>query len=325
VHRMSTNSILVFLFLASTVWSQGHTPAPGASRQNCNEHWVGTWSAAMHEPDLGVPGLSNVGFNNQTLRQIIHTSVGGNRVRVRLSTFGASALVIGAAHVARSDAGGAIESGSDRRLTFGGKPSVTIPPGAPILSDPVELESPALGDLAVSIYVPGSTGPATWHFEARQTSYISTPGNFTASAFMPIDSTPLAWFWLAGVEVMASSEAGAVVTFGDSTTDGTQSTAETNRRWPDQLARRLIAQPGNRKMGVLNEGMAGNRLLHDSLGPNALARFDRHVLSQTGVTHVIVLIGANDIVNPADEVTAEQIIQGHQQLIERAHAKGLKR
>jgi lysophospholipase L1-like esterase len=262
------------------------------------------------------------------LRQIVHTTVGGDRVRVRLSTFGASALVIGTAHIALRSAGAAIVPGSDRTLTFGGQPSTTIPPGALVLSDPVNLEVPALGDLAVSIFVPGITGPATWHFEALQTSYISPPGDFTASAVMPVDSTTQGWFWLAGVEVMASKQTGAIVTFGDSITDGTRSTPDMNNRWPDRLARRLMDQPGNHKMGVLNEGIAGNRVLHDIIGPNALARFDRDVLSQTGVAHVIVLLGGNDIgfeaFRPAEAVTAGQIIEGHRQFIGRAHARGLK-
>jgi lysophospholipase L1-like esterase len=268
--------------------------------------------------------MTNSGFNNQTLRQIVHTSAGGRRVRVRLSTFGANALVIGAAHIALRGAGAAIVPGSDRTLTFSREPSITIPPGAPVLSDPVDLDVPALGDLAVSIYVPGTTGPATWYFDALQTSYISPPGDFTASAVMPVESTTTqAWFWLAGVEVLASDQTGAIVTFGDSITGGTQSTANSNSRWPDQLARRLMA-----RMGVLNGGLAGNRLLHDILGPNGLARFDRDVLTQTGVTHVIVLEGNNDIwsgeFNPAESVHENQIIEAHKQLIHRAHALGLK-
>jgi lysophospholipase L1-like esterase len=320
---------LVVIFAITLAFClDGLATDPAAFAGNGNEHWVGTWSTALHEPDLGVPGLANTGFNNQTLRQIVHTSVGGDRVRVRLSTLGASALVIGAAHIALRAADAAIVPGSDRTLTFGGQPSITIPPGALVLSDPVDLDVPALGDLAVSILVPGITGPATWHFQALQTSYISPLGDFTASAVMPVDSTRQAWFWLAGVEVMASKQTGAIVTFGDSVTDGTRSTPDTNNRWPDQLARRLMAQPGNHKMGVLNGGIAGNRVLHDSLGPNALARFDRDVLSQTGVTHVIVLEGNNDIligeILPDDFVTADQIIEGHKQLIQRAHARGLK-
>jgi lysophospholipase L1-like esterase len=313
------------------LFASGLAADPAAFAGNDDEHWVGTWSTSLHEPDLGVPGLANAGFNNQTLRQIVHTSAGGRQVRVRLSTFGANGLVIGAAHIALRAAGAAIVPGSDRTLTFGGKPSITIPPGAPVLSDPVDFDVPALADLAVSIFVPGNTGPAAWHFEARQTLYLSPPGDFTANAVMPVDSTApatLAWFWLAGVEVMAPKQTGAIVTFGDSITDGTQSTADANNRWPDQLSRRLMAQPGNQQMGVLNEGIAGDRLLHDSLGPNALARFDRDVLTQSGVTHVIVHMGGNDIglggLNPADEVTTDQIIQGHKQLIERAHVRGLK-
>lgn len=294
---------------------------------NGDEQWVATWSAALHQPNPGPPGLTNLGFNNQTLRQIVHTSIGGEQVRVRLSTFGAAALGIGAAHIALRDAGAAIVPGSDRTVTFGGQPSIVIPTGAVVLSDPVELDVPALSDVAVSVFVTESTGPATWHFVALQTSYISPPGDFTASADMPVAATTQAWFWLAGVDVIASKQTGGVVAFGDSVTDGTRSTPDTNNRWPDHLARRLMAQPGNHRMGVLNEAISGNKLLHDGIGPNGLARFDRDVLTQTGVTHVIVLLGNNDILfvfSPADLVTVDQIIQGHRQLIARAHARGLK-
>src|SRR5262245_4279206 len=165
--------------------------------------FVGTWSTAMHPPDAGF-GLRNSGFDNQTLRQIVHTSVGGDRVRVRLSTFGARALVIGAAHIALRGSGAAIVAGSDRILTFSGSPSITIPPGAEILSDSVDLDVPALSDLAVSIFVPNATGPATWHVQALQTSYISPPGDFTASAVMPVSTTTQSWFWLASDAVTAS-------------------------------------------------------------------------------------------------------------------------
>ena len=290
------------------------------------EHWIGTWGASLHEPDLGIPGLANSGFNNQTLRQVVHTSAGGRRVRVRLSTFGAKGLLIGAAHIALQSSGAAIIPGSDRTLTFGGQTSITIPPGALVLSDPVSLEVAALSNLAVSIYVPENTGPATWNFESRQTSFVSLPGDFTASAVLPTVASPVAWFWLAGVEVTASNQTGMVVVFGDSLTEGTHSALDGNKRWPDQLAQRLMATPGNRTLGVLNEGIAGGRLLHDSVGPSGLARFDRDLLAQTGATHVIVQMGGNDIftLNPAEEVTADQIIQGHKQLIERAHAQGLK-
>jgi hypothetical protein len=189
--RMHSNWALSTL--AVVVLAIAALPVPAAFAGNGNEHWVATWSTALHEPNLGPPGLANSGFSNQTLREIVHTSVGGDRVRVRLSTFGARALLIGAAHIALRDVGAAIVPGSDRPLTFSGQLSVTIPPGAVVLSDPVDLDVPALGDLVVSIFVPGSTGPATWHFVALQTSYISPPGDFTASAVMPVDSTTLAW------------------------------------------------------------------------------------------------------------------------------------
>ena len=320
--KLSLLGVTTVLF-AVTAWSI-HAAAVAT---NGNEQWVATWSAALHAPNPGPPGLTNAGFENQTLRQIVHTSIGGERVRVRLSTFGASRLVIGAAHIALRDRDAAIVPGSDRTLTFGGQPSIVVPSGAVVLSDPVELDVPALSDLAVSVFVPEKTGPATWHFVALQTSYISPPGDFTASADMSVAATTQAWFWLAGVDVTASKQTGAVVTFGDSVTDGTRSTPDTNNRWPDHLARRLVAQPGNHNMGVLNEAISGNRLLNDGIGPNGLARFDRDVLTQTGVTHVIVLLGNNDILfvfSPAEFVTVDQIIQGHRQLIARAHARGLK-
>ena len=239
-----------------------------------------------------------------------------------------SALIIGAARIALRDEGAAIVPESDRTLTFGGLTSITVPAGAVVVSDPVDLDVPALSDLAVSAFVPGRTGPATWHFLARQTSYVSPDGDFTTSVDMPVESTTTAWFWLAGVDVLVPKQTGAIVAFGDSVTDGNGSTPDTNNRWPDQLARRLMVEPGNHKMGVLNAGLTGNRLLRDIIGPNGLARFDRDVLTQPGVTHVIVLLGNNDIILgqffPADAVTTEQIIQGHRMLIERARLRGLK-
>lgn len=315
--------LLIVGALATTSVAFGRSGVKRAG--DSNQRWVGTWSAALHSPNPGA-GMTNPGFDNQTLRQIVHSSTGGRQVRVRLSTFGANALVIGAAHIALRDAGEAIVPGSDRTLTFSREPSITIPPGAPVLSDPVDLDVPALSDLAISIFVPEKTGPATWHFQAQQTSYISPPGDFTASVVMPVASTTRAWFWLAGVEVLASKPTGAIVILGDSITDGTMSTAESNNRWPDHLARRMMAERGN-EMGVLNAGITGNKLRNDVIGPNGLARFDRDVLTQTGVTHVIVLLGNNDflfVFNPAEAVHENQIIEGYRQLIERARAHGLK-
>lgn len=320
------------IFVIGMVW----VAAAGLGPAVANERWVGTWSTALQAPNTIVFG-TNQGFSNQTLRQIVHTSVGGDRVRVRLSTFGSGRLLVGAARIALRDAGAAIVSGTDRMLTFGGHPTVVIPPGAVVLSDPVDLDVPPLGDLAISLFVPESTGPATWHFEAQQTSYVSPAGDFTASIDMPFVSTTrfvapngtehYAWFWLAGVEVTTSQQTGAVAILGDSVTDGTRSTLDANSRWPDHLASRFSAVEGNHKMAVLNLGIAGNKLLNDIIGPNALARYDRDVLAQSGITHVITLLGNNDILfvfSPADLVTVDQIIAGHRQLIRRAHARGLK-
>jgi lysophospholipase L1-like esterase len=301
---------------------------------NRNQHWVCTWSTTLHQPDLLVPGLANEGFNNQTLRQIVHVSIGGRQVRVRLSTFGASSLVVGAAHIALSAGGPDVVPGSDRVLTFGGKPSIAIPPGAPVFSDPAELDIPDLANLAVTIFLPGATGPATWHFDARQTSFISSSGDFTDSDAIPLDPlmpTTSSWFWLSGIDVLAPKQSGAIAALGESTTDGAQSAVDADRRWTDDLARRLVAEPDHRGLSVLNEGLDGNRLLHDSLGPNGLSRFDRDVLSQSGLAHVIVYFGVNDIgsgwpggLTPDQEVAVDQIIQSYRQLIERAHTRGAR-
>ena len=277
----------------------------------------------------GRGGAPPLNFNNQTLRQIVHASIGGDRVRVVLSNaFGSAPLSVGAAHLALREKDAAIAPKSDRVLTFAGSPSTTIPAGAVIVSDPVNLTLPAFADLAIDLYLPGdtasSTSPLTTHAGAQQTSYVSPAGDHTGAADMPVMTMTQSWFFLSRVEVAASEQVGAVVTFGDSITDGTRSTPNSNSRWPDQLARRLAAQ--NIKMSVLNEGIAGNRVLGDGAGVNALARFDRDVLVQTGVTHVIVLESINDIGLARDNPwpTAADLIAGQRQLIERAHARGLK-
>jgi lysophospholipase L1-like esterase len=296
------------------------------------EHWVATWSTTLLAPEV-LPGLTNAGFNNQTVRQIAHISIGGQRVRLRLSTFGADALAVDAAHIALSTGDSTVVAGSDRALTFGGKPSIVVPPGAPVVSDPVELSVPDLANLAVSLFVSGATGPATWHFDSRQNSYTSPPGDFTGTTVMPLDpqSPPTqSWFWLAGIDVAAPRQSGAIAALGDSITNGAQSSVDGNHRWTDELARRIVQQ-NEHAMGMLNEGSDGNRLLHDVLGPNGLARFERDVLSQPGLAYVIVSLGLTDIgtgwpggLNPDQAVTVEQILQAYEQLIEAAHTRGVK-
>jgi lysophospholipase L1-like esterase len=270
-------------------------------------------------------------LNNQTMRQIVRTSLGGDRVRVVLTNvYGTAPLAIGAAHVGLREKDAAIKGGSSRALTFSGNPAITIPPGSVMVSDPVALTVSPLAELAIDVYLPGNaaetSSPLTVHAGtgSLQTNYISPPGNHAAAATMPVKETTLAWLFLARVEVTAPQGVGAIVTLGDSITDGSQSTANTNNRWPDHLARRLAGQ--NIRMGVLNAGFSGNRILEDGTAVSALARFDRDVLAQTGATHVIVLEGINDIgmAREKPSPSAADIIAGHRQLIERARAQGLK-
>jgi lysophospholipase L1-like esterase len=269
-------------------------------------------------------------FNNQTLRLIVHPSIGGERLRIVLSNaFGTAPLVVGAANVALRDTDAAIVSKSSRVLRFSGSASTTVPSGAIMVSDPVDLALPATSDLVVDLYVPGDTAASgsalTMHTGANQTSYVSSTGNYAGAETFPVATTTGSWFVLARVEVAAPQAAGVIVALGDSITDGSRSTPNTNRRWPDLLAKRLAAGSGPR-MAVLNAGIAGNRVLLDNAGPNALARFDRDVLTQTGVTHVVVMEGINDIgqgrANPLP--SAADLINAHRQLILRAHARGLK-
>lgn len=315
-----------------------------AAAQRGGDHWVGTWATAeVGRPQTPPPPLPSppgqappaapapfVQFNNQTLRQIVRASLAGSRVRIVLSNvFGTAPLQIGSAHIALRDKDSSLVGRSDRALAFNGNQSVTIPPGAVFFSDSVDLAVPALGDLAIDLYLPGQTdtpSPLTMHGGAMQTGYVSPDGNHAGEPAMAAATTTQSWFILARVEVMAP--VGAIVAFGDSITDGARSTPNTNNRWPDQLARRLNASsPG--KFAVLNAGIGGNRLLSDgvySSGQNALARFEHQVLGQTGVTHVIVLEGINDIGVAMSDATPSgaDLIAAHRQMIERAHMRGLK-
>jgi lysophospholipase L1-like esterase len=262
---------------------------------------------------------------------IVRTSVSGRRVRVRLSNeFGKEPLVIGAAHIAIRSKGGAIVPASDRALTFSGQPSITIPPGAEVISDPADLDVLELADLAISVYVPDKADMSTQHITGLHPIYVAGPGDFTGKAEITDVSKQEAWYWLAGVDVTASKDAGAVVTFGDSITDGARSTVDGNDTWPSELARQLLAGHGHHaELAVLNAGISGNRILHDVIGDNALRRFDIDVLAQPGVKYMIVLLGINDIgfsntpLGPNQAVSADEIIAGLRQIIERAHVHGI--
>ena len=333
----------VIIILAGLFIHSWNLPAL-AQGQQPGMHWVGTWSTPAQAQGAGAANAapnaaSNaVSFNNQTLRMIVRASIGGHRVRVRLSNdYGEQPLKIGAVHIALRSKGADIMPGSDRTLAFGGSKSTTIWTRTMVVSDPVDLDVPALTDVAVSVYLPGDVPvsfPITQHGSARSTNYISTTGDFTASTEFPVGLTKQSWYFVTGVEVMAPAQVGAVVAFGDSITDANISTPDTNSRWPNELAIRLVA--AHHDMGVLNQGTGGDRILHDAAGGTAaggtndsgLHRFDRDVLSQSGVTHVIVILGINDIRNRsgnrAEDVTADQMIDGYKQMILRAHARGIK-
>jgi lysophospholipase L1-like esterase len=315
-----------------------------ASATGPDRNRVGTWSTAVTA--AATPPVPATVFDNQTLRQIVHVSIGGVLVRIRLSNqYGTQPLVIGEAHVARRAEGAPtseIIAGSDRRLTFGGRPSITIPAGAPALSDPVALSVPALSDLAVSIYLPQRTPAATLHSSAFQSNYIAT-NNVTGAHTLPGATVTTSWYFLSEVSVAASPAAAAIVALGDSITDGAVTTVDANHRWPDFLAKRLQADRNLRRLGVLNKGIGGNRILHngntvpgtpfEGIGPifgdSALARFDRDVLAQPGARYVIVLLGINDIGHPtsvappSEAVTVAEMIAGYRQLIARSHEAGL--
>jgi lysophospholipase L1-like esterase len=258
-------------------------------------------------------------------------SIGGDTLRLRLSNaYGTGTLAIGAAYIGIRDKGPAIVPGSARKLTFGGAGSATVAAGALVISDPVKLDVEPLADLAVSFHLPGEI-PAGFQITgryARQTNYISPPGNFAAEINMPVGTITDEWFFINGIDVLASTETGGVVALGDSLTDANISTHDTYNRWPDQLARRLAARKDSRPLGVMNQGLGGNRVLHDLRGDSGLRRFDRDVLAQPGVSHAIIMLGTNDLRNriakPDQEVTAEQMIAGLFQMALRAQTRGIK-
>jgi len=294
--------------------------------------WIGTWAAApQHAPDAKT-------YANQTIRMIVHVSAGGKQVRVRFSNvFGDTPLVIGSAHIARRTSGADVES--DRVLTFAGKKTVRVQ--TEVVSDPVDLDVAPLSDLAISIFLPEPAKASTQHELAKQTNYV-VDGDATAASTFPPSKTIGSWPFLTCVDVLGSTE--SIVAFGSSLTDGDGSTKDRNHRWPDYLAARL---PG---VGILNEGIIGNRLLFDTdtpyhpggpladtykdlgpdLGQSGLRRFDRDVVGQAGVKYVILALGVNDILFPgsfvdaSNGVTAQMLITGNRQLIARAHKHGIR-
>ena len=315
--------------LAATLLLAG---SAGRAAAATPESWVGTWGAAMSNPDndvffAGTAYLGTNAFNNQTMRLIVHVSLGGRKIRVRLTNEqGTTPVTVGAAHVALSTAGGGIEAGSDRVLTFGGAPAVTLPPGAPAVSDPVALAVTNGANLAVSLYLPGAITVTCAREYAVQTGFVAAPGSgdTTGAAALPLDPTQPyinEWPLLGGIEVKAPG-AGTVVAFGASITGGFDTTMDANMRWPDLLAKRLYKH--GQSVAVVNPSITGNHLITDQEGQNALARFDRDVLARPGVRFVIVADTPGLEISAGAGTTADGIIAALKQLISRAHSRHVK-
>jgi lysophospholipase L1-like esterase len=317
---------LLTAVLANSCAMQDAAPDPRPS-----QHWNTTWGVGET-----VPAPDSLNFNGQTLRLIVHTSTGGNKIRIKLTNvFGTRPLNIGDASVALRESGATLVAGSKRALTFSGRPSIVIAIGAYAISDSVPLSILPQHDLAVSLFISGDSGAVTMHPVALQTSFVSSPGDFVARDDGVPFQTPIHnWPYLAAVEVSSADVSRSIVAFGDSITDGYRSTADANHRWPDYLANRLAAS--HRNIAVVNEGITGNRIWHDAapgglaFGPSGLSRFDREAINVTGASHIVVLLGINDIgqasptAQPEGEGSAEEIIVGLKQFALRAHSHGIK-
>ncbi|MEH6419632.1 SGNH/GDSL hydrolase family protein [Pseudomonas sp. CGJS7] len=324
---MNTSTLLKPLAAAALALA---LTAPAHAADSAAARWVGTWTASPQPtwaPGFVLPNGAPAQLHQQTVRQIARVSVGGKRVRIALSNaYGDRPLVIGAARIARSAGDSRIDAGSDRVLTFGGHASVTVPAGAPVLSDPVDLEVAALGEVAVSLYLPQPTELKTFHWEGLQDTYLAA-GDRTAEARIDGAQVLQTRPFLSGVYVESARPIRTVVTLGDSITDGAGSTPNRNQRWPDALAQRLSA---SNDVAVLNAGISGGQVLNDGMGVSALARFERDVLSLKPDT-VFVLIGINDIGWPGssfepqrEAVTAQRLIDGYRQLIARARLNSVR-
>jgi lysophospholipase L1-like esterase len=317
--------LLLAIFTFSCLWSTGQAQAYSNPRGD-KSPWVTAWSAAPDSP--GSP------LSNKTIRQVIRTSIAGNKVRLRFSNlFGAAPITIASVHLARHESGSAIKPKTGRSITFGGKGTVTIEKGSDLLSDTVEFPVAALEELAVSIYLPEAIEYSTIHSTAIQTAYIAH-GNVADKEIFPAGETDTSRFFLTDVEVETKNNSRAFVVMGDSITDGVGSTEDGNSRWPDKLAERLQSEHAFKSVAVVNSGISGNRILNDGaepyLGPSELKRFDRDVLNKPGIRWVLVLSGGNDISaarvlgTSRDKVSARKIIEGMKTLIARARQKGVK-
>jgi lysophospholipase L1-like esterase len=315
-----------------------------------DQHWVSTWGTAQQlaaetlpawvvppprEPNEPPPRALlppyPSSFRDETVRMIVRTSIGGERLRLTLSNaLGRSEVHIGAVHVALRKRGSAIAVATDRAVTFGGKASFAVQPGTLVVSDPVELAVPPLTELAVSLHLPNETHGVTTHEFALNTTYV-VAGNGAAAASLTNPRTNFTYFWLTGVEVLVSTDVGAIVALGDSITDGVTTTFDTQRAWPALLAAKLQSTTATRNWAVINAGISGNRVRRDVIGRSALGRFDRDVLARPGVEWLVLFEGINDItwsalpaVPDSERAAAEGVIETLEQIVDRAHARGIK-
>jgi lysophospholipase L1-like esterase len=324
--RFKFNRRFAFLgtLLALALLAVSRLPAAADDKDN---HWVGTWEAAPQRVEKAnmppAPGLAQ-----NTLRQVARVSIGGKRLRLRVSNaFSAGLLTLGSVHVALAGQHGAIRPDTDRLATFDGSALVSVAPGASILSDPLDLDLTALSSLAVTIHFQAVPSELTGHPGARATSYLQS-GDMAAAAELPSAVHVAHWYILNSVDVLAPGGGAAVVMLGDSITDGRGSTTDANRRWPDALAERLQANAGSRDIAVLNAGIGGNCVLRGGLGPTALERLDRDVLAQSGARWLIVLEGVNDLGSARGKgvarKTGRDLIDAYEQIIRRSHSRSLQ-
>lgn len=326
-NRNMRNLLIAFALLFCLT---GHSPLQGQTASL----WTGSWACSQQvpEPQNSLPPDD---LHDATLRQIVHLSIGGRTLLVHISNaFGTAPLLLTSIHVARpvSTSSAAIDPASDRALTFHGSSDVIIPAGAEFISDSLVYPVAPLSDLAISIHFDEPPAQETGHPGSRSTSYVAH-GDLVSAADLPGAKKVEHWYQIAGVDVQAPSNGAAIVALGDSITDGHATTTNGNNRWTDVLAQRLQQVSALRNIGVLNEGIGGNHLLIDGLGPNALARFDRDVLAQTGVRYLIVLEGVNDLggltrtkeVSPAEHAAfVQRILAAYEQIITRARTHGIE-
>ncbi|PTX60796.1 lysophospholipase L1-like esterase [Melghirimyces profundicolus] len=320
---MKKSLVVLFIMFVSVWMFSGFDNQGKAEEVDPEKQWVGSWTASQQTPS----GTALEGVANRSVRMIIHPHLAGKKVRLRLSNpFGQQSVTFKEVYLGVAGDGASLVPRSNTRVTFGGKPSVTLGVGEAVTSDTLNFKVKAGQNLAVSLYVPHATGPVSWHRLARQRSYLSEPGNHAATTEADAYTRRIhSWYWLTGLDVIPHpGTTGGIVTLGDSITDGAGSTPNANHRYPDFLAERLREE--EIRKSVMNAGISGNKIWRDDrvYGPSALHRLERDVLSQPGVTDVILLEGINDIGHEPHDEDAEHLIRGMKEIIDRAHERGLR-